>query len=371
MDGYSGPVRKEALDESSIDIVNTHHYEADPQATINNIKMNLKTIGGKKPYIIGEFGFQGTYALGNIMDFIIENKDINGAMIWSLRSHREEGGFYWHAEPLGMGIYKAYHWPGFPSGHSYDETAFNELIRSKAFEIQGLTPIPIQKPSAPKLLDIKDVCNINWQGSAGASSYDIERAEKSDGPWQLIASNVDDASVQYTSLFHDKRAELGKTYFYRVIAANISGRSNPSNVVGPVKVTTQAVIDDMSNFGVMYLSKDVVPATGDDRKFKEDVYRMAGKKGSEITYYVPGKLKVFKVYSFEKTAKNVLNISASATENNFEEVKAQSTSYFEKNDYGSWYPVIYEVIAPDASTKYLKINFKDVAQISRVEIVYE
>lgn len=371
MDGYAGPVRKEALDEPSINIVNTHHYEADPQTTVQNIQMNLQTIGGRKPYIVGEFGFQGTYALENTMDFIIKNKDINGGMIWSLRSHREEGGFYWHAEPAGMGVYKAYHWPGFPSGHSYDETAFNELIRLKAFEIQELIPPPIQKPSAPKLLDIKEVYNINWQGSAGASSYDIERAEKSEGPWQLIASNIDDASVQYMSLYHDKTAELGKSYYYRIIASNIAGCSSPSNVAGPVKVETQAVIDDMSNFGVIYMSKDVVTATGDDRKFKEDVYRMAGKKGSEIKYYVPGKLKAFKVYSFEKTAENVLSISASVGENKFNEVKTQATSYFEKNDYDSWYPVLYEVTDPNPAVKYLKITFKDVAQVSRVEVVYE
>ena len=371
MDGYSRPVRKEALDEPSIDIINTHHYEVDPKETIEHIEQNLKTIGGKKPYIIGEFGFQGTYALANTMNFIIKNKNISGGLIWSLRSHREEGGFYWHAEPFGMGIYKAYHWPGFPSGHSYDEIAFNNLIRRKAFEIQGLIPPSIQKPLPPKLLDIKDVYDINWQGSAGASSYDIERAEQPDGPWQLIAKNVDDASVQYTSLFHDKTAEIGKTYYYRVTAENVAGHSNPSNVVGPVQVSTQAVIDDMSNYGVFYLSKEVTPATGDDRKFKEDMYRMAGKKGSEIIYYVPGKLKALKIYSFETSPENVLTLSGSTDDSEFETFKTQTTNYFEKNDYGSWYPVLYEAIDPIQSTAYIKISFKDAAQISRVEIVYE
>jgi hypothetical protein len=371
MDGYSRPVRKEILDEPSIDIVNTHHYEVDPQATIEHIKQNLATIGGRKPYIIGEFGFQGTYALANTMDFIIKNKDIAGGMIWSLRSHREEGGFYWHTEPFGMGIYKAYHWPGFASGHSYDEIAFNDLICRKAFEIQGLTPPAVEKPASPKLLDIKDAYDINWQGSAGASLYDIERAEKPDGPWELIAKNVDDASVQYTALFQDKTAEIGKAYYYRVTAVNIAGRSNPSNVVGPVKIATQAIIDDMSNYGDIYLSKDVTLATGEDRKFKEDIYRMAGKKGSEITYYVPGKLKAFKVYSFEKTPENVLTVSTSIGANNFKDTKTAATSYYEKNDYGSWYPVLYEVVNPNPGTNYIKITFKDIAQISRVEIIYD
>ncbi|MCG6923140.1 MAG: hypothetical protein LJF15_18950, partial [Acidobacteria bacterium] len=42
-------------------------------------------------------------------------------LVWSLRSHRREGGFYWHSEPFGSGLFKAYHWPGFASGDDYDE----------------------------------------------------------------------------------------------------------------------------------------------------------------------------------------------------------------------------------------------------------
>lgn len=371
MDGYSEPVRKEIMDEPSIDIITTHHYEVDPKVTIENIKQSLKTISGKKPYVIGEFGFQGTYALANTMDFIINDKNIAGGLIWSLRSHREEGGFYWHSEPFSMDRYKAYHWPGFKSGHSSDEENFVNVIRQKAFEIQGVASPDLQKPASPKLLDIKEVYNINWQGSAGASFYDIERAEAPKGPWKLIAQNVSDADVQYTSLFHDKSAEIGKSFYYRVIAGNIAGKSVPSNVVGPVKVNNQAVIDDMSNFGAIYFSNNITLEIGHERKFKEDMFRMGGSKGSEVVYYVPGKFKSIKVYSFENSPEKVLTVKASVGGVEFKDMQAQATSYYEdKNDYDSWFPVLYEAAASSPEVNYIKIEFGDVAQISRVEIIY-
>lgn len=372
MDGYSRPVKKEILNEPSIDIVNTHHYEVEPKQTAENIRKNLEIINGKKAFVIGEFGFQSTTGLENTIDLIISDRNIAGALVWSLRSHREEGGFYWHAEPFGHGVYKAYHWPGFASGRLYDEENFMQMFRQKAFAIQGSVAPAIIKPSPPILLDIKTVYDINWQGSVGASSYDIERAENSNGPWQSIAINVSDADVQYTPLFHDKDAQIGKRYYYRVIAENVAGRSDPSNIVGPINVNEQALVDDMSNFATLYTSTSTTLESGNDRRFKEDIYRMGGKKNSEVIYYVPGKLKLFRVYSFENSSDSVLTIKASVNGTDFENVKATIGSFYEaKNDYDSWYPLIYEVTPSMPNTKYLKIVFKNVAQISRVEVVYE
>jgi hypothetical protein len=373
MDGYSRPtIKKDLLNEPSVDIITTHHYEIGQKQTGENIRKNLEVIHGKKAYIIGEFGFQSTTALEKTIDQIITDKNIAGALIWSLRSHREEGGFYWHAEPFGHGVYKAYHWPGFASGNAYDEKNFMELFRHKAFAIQGLPDQPIEKPAAPKLLEIRKVYNINWQGSAGASSYNIERAEMPDGPWRAIAVNVSDADVQYTALFHDKTAELGKSYYYRVAAVNIGGTSETSNVVGPVKVTEQALIDDMSNFSKLYTSAAVTLESGNDRKFKEDIYRIGGKKNSEITYLVPGKLKGIKVYSFENSPDTVLVVKTSVDDVSYENAKTGVSCFYEaKNDYGSWYPVLYETLESTGTTKFVKIVFKNEAQISRVEIIYE
>ena len=50
-------------------------------------------------------------------------------LIWSLRIHSREGGFYWHAQPAGGSLYKAYHWPGFSTGDVYDERTVLTLLR--------------------------------------------------------------------------------------------------------------------------------------------------------------------------------------------------------------------------------------------------
>ena len=372
MDGWARTVREASVEEPSIDIVTTHHYELDPMATIQHIKDNLAIIKGRKAYIIGEFGFQGTPALEHTIDMIIADKDIAGGLIWSLRYHREEGGFYWHTEPLGFGIYKAYHWPGFTSGHLSDERNLLTLMRHKAYEIQNVPAPGMEKPASPRLLPINEVYNINWQGSAGASYYNVERAEDPAGPWEEIANHINDAAVQYTALYHDKSAQIGNTYYYRVVAGDIAGESKPSNIVGPVEVKTQALIDDMSNYGQLYFSRDVSVETGDDRKFKEDMYRMAGKDSSFIEYYVTGKPVEIKVYDFERENERMLDLMTSVDNSVYQESAVISTDFSGgKDDYGTWLPVLYDCTEGLDEVNYVKLVFIGEAKISRVEIIYK
>jgi hypothetical protein len=307
-----------------------------------------------------------------MIDYVIESKDIAGALVWSLRHHREEGGFYWHSEPMGLGIYKAYHWPGFASGDLYDETNYITMFRNKSFEIRQ-TPVPaMDKPLPPKLLPINTVYDINWQGSVGASYYNIERSQSADGPWECIANNIDDASVQYTSLFHDKTAVIGNTYYYRIIAGNIAGISSPSDIAGPVVVETQAQIDEMSNYGVFYSYKNIMFDKGSDRKYKEDMVRAKGSANSELIYLVPGKMLKIEVYSFEKSDKSALILQSSLNGIDFKSLEIQVNRYFEgKNDYNALYPVLYEYSAATDEIKFVKVLFTREAQISRIKIIYK
>ena len=304
LDGYYAidgrPVLEEALLESSIDMVSSHHYEKDPIDIPRHIQMNLEVVKGRKPYLVGEFGFASTTGLGVVLDSVISNHEICGALIWSLRFHRREGGFYWHSEPLGDGIYKAYHWPGFASGMAYDESSLMKMMRSKAFEIQEKEMPAVSVPEPPGLLPVENAYSISWQGSMGASGYHVERARSKEGPWSVAGYNISDAVDPYFPLFHDESAKVGNTYFYRIKAFNESGTSAASGIAGPVTVEELALIDRMENFGVLYSSKNVQPVTGNDRDYKEIIHRIRGEKGSEITYMVPGSLKEFRLYSFEK-----------------------------------------------------------------------
>lgn len=375
MDGFNAnsgtPVQKESLDLESVDIVSTHHYEENPADVFVNIESALKTINNKKVYVIGEFGFLSTPAIEKILDFIIKN-DISGALTWSLRYHRKEGGFYWHSEPLGLGIYKAYHWPGFVSGNEYDEINYLSLMRKKAFEIQGLQPLPISKPGRPNLLPINDQTKISWQGVAGAGSYNLERAINKNGKWEVIGYNLSDAEATYTDLFNDQSAEIGNEYYYRVVAVNIAGSSDPSNVIGPVKVKHKCLIDNMNNFSTLFhKTGNIKIKTDNDRSFREVMYRFEAESPAEIIYSVPGKFESFKLFSFSELNESSFDFYISKDNVNYKSVVAErSTNFAGKGDYGYWIPSVYSINLGSEDSSYLKIVFKSKSQIARAENYY-
>lgn len=377
MDGYAATdnyryVHKESVDDKNIDILSSHHYEQDPYSQIDNIKTNLEIIQGKKPYILGELGFESTTAHRNVYDYIISEKQIAGTLNWSIRSHREEGGFYWHSEPVGHNLYKAYHWPGFPSGYNYDETGLLSLMREKAYEISGKALPALQAPKAPKLLPIKNAYEISWQGSVGASGYNIERAKSESGPWNIIAQNVSDAAVQYVALFNDVTTEIGNSYFYRIEAVNSNGISPKSNIVGPVNILEKALIDEMGNLMTVFGYNNVAVDSGNDRKFKEDISRIVGEKGGQISYVVEGNIKGLVVYAFEEDIENGLEFSASKDGREFLPFDVNVVSdKIGEGDYGYWTPTLYEKNDFSEEFKFIKINFKNKTQIGRVLIRYK
>ena len=376
MDGYHGSqLLNRVVEEPLVDIVTTHHYENNPEALFRHIDENIEKIkNSSKAYIIGEFGFSGTLVVRKLLDKVIDNKSIAGCLIWSLRYHRKDGGFYWHSEPLGRGMYKAYHWPGFNSGNEYDEKGLLKLMREKAYAIQGKKRPNLSKPSPPVLLPINNAARISWKGSTGASGYNVESAERKTGPWEIAGFNISDARVQYYPLFYDNSAKIGSTYYYRVIAVNKEGRSLPSNIVGPVKVKTQALIDNMENYMKLYYSEGKLEVRTDNaRKFKEDMYRIEAEKGSSLIYWVPGTITNYKIYLFSQENSGILDVYRSADGKKYEKIKSEKDDYSSgKGYYGYWNPILFKSdMKKGNNDAYLKLEFKQKAQISRIEIYYE
>ena len=254
-----------------------------------------KQIAGKKVYVLGEFGFVPVEEMRKILDAVI-TKGVAGAMVWSLRFHNRDGGFYWHSEPAGGGLYKAYHYPGFATGAAYEEAQLMKLMREKAHEIRGLTPAPPEVPAPPVLLPVKSVAEISWRGSAGASAYDVERAAKPKGPWQVVGPDVDDTWAQYRPLFSDATAEPGKSYYYRVRAKNEAGASAPSNVAGPVRAEGRTIVDELVNFSLTHSRSNgpVSLESKDARPYKEDAHRVKGRDEVWVAYRAPGPLRTRK-----------------------------------------------------------------------------
>ena len=366
-------IQTEALEDPNIDIVSSHHYPsqtkgADEMAA--DIKRIRQQISGRKVYIVGEFGFIPPEGIEKVLNAVI-SEGLSGAMIWSLRFHNRDGGFYWHSEPASASLYNPYHFPGFPSGDGWNETPTLRVMRTKAFEIQGVKVPNMEVPLAPKLLPITTVAEISWQGSVGASNYDVERAGASEGPWSVVGKDVDDTWLRYRALFSDPTAQQGETYYYRVRAKNAAGVSSPSNVVGPIKVTEQYLIDELLNFSQAFAHEGkLVLESANARPYKEDPHRVKGTAGDSITYRTAGTIHSARILTLMEGAEKEFEFYASKDGKTFQKITPKVNRYgSEANLYGYKLPVKYELERP-ADSYYLKIAFTVDAQISRVELRY-
>ncbi|MEM8947300.1 MAG: cellulase family glycosylhydrolase, partial [Planctomycetota bacterium] len=367
-------VQQVSLDDPNIDVITTHHYPNTDSDYVAAISKAHARIGGKKPYFVGEFGFASPDELERVMDLIID-KGISGGMLWSLRFHNRDGGFYWHSEPSGENLYKSYHWPGFASGDAYDERRILNITQRKAYQIRGLDLPPPTLPAAPELLPIADASRISWRGAAGAMAYDVERANSPEGPWQTVGSDISDAAVQYRPLFSDSRAEVGQSYFYRAVAKNGAGDSKPSNVAGPVAVTTKWLVDECRDFSATAdHSGEVSVLSRQARKTQEDVHRFHMPKNSALTYAVPEPIEAWRILLFNGAEAAVPEISLSTDGKSFHACPTESAPIpVGQGDYGYLRPVALAGRSNRSEARYLRVENRSEnteLQLSRIEISY-
>lgn len=61
MDGYpTTELRAESLAILEVDIVTTHHYPGGRKSFADLVRENCAKAKGRKPYVVGEFGFVDT-----------------------------------------------------------------------------------------------------------------------------------------------------------------------------------------------------------------------------------------------------------------------------------------------------------------------
>jgi mannan endo-1,4-beta-mannosidase len=372
LDGRQAAVlQAESIDNPHVDLLQTHHYEKDPRQMIDHVRRSAAMARGKKPYHVGELGFLPTGGLVAALDTILE-EGIVGGLVWSLRGHARDGGFYWHHEPYGGDLFKAYHWPGFASGEAYDEVRFLSALRDRAFRIRGLEAPAPTPPAAPVLLEVTAGGLATWRGSAGARGYDVERASSPEGPWVTVGHDVSDAQVQHRPPFTDEAAVPGRFYHYRVLAHNEAGVSEPSAALGPIRITHRTLVDELWNEGRFFHREGALEfRSREARRFKEDAHRLSGAPGAAVIYRAEGPIREARLFAYAEADGEHLELATSVDGERFEPGPAERTALSpgDAATYGYRVPILLRLAAPPG-TRFLRLTFRGPVELSRVEIDY-
>lgn len=241
-----GVDRKAMLEDPNIDLISDHlyeywsklgggEYELAPMA-----RRGRALCKGKKPLMVDEFGL-GSYENQKALMETIRTEGIVGGLMWSIRSHRRDGGWYYHNE--GGTPVNSFHVPGFAAGYAYEETRLLDLLRKEAYAIRGMVVPPAEKPTPAPVLMAKGA-GFTWRGSTGAASYTMERATQPAGPWEVIAVGLEDSVIadvktfepsqeasEALVLYHDELRPRDQTCYYRIKGVNVAGATDYSNLV--------------------------------------------------------------------------------------------------------------------------------------------
>ncbi len=372
--------------DPNIDLYTRHLYGSYPGVGggwIDSCRKEMAPVKGKRPFFIGEFGpyiDAKNFTHDNVeakmrefFDFVCAEPGVSGAMIWSMYFHHQDGGFYWHQIMTYPAVW-SYHWPGFPSADAQREIGIMSAMRDAGFKIQGLPIPPVPVPDAPELLPFSDAPIFSWRGSAGASGYDIERAETSAGPWTMIATNVSDADIAYRPLFSDANAKIGDSYFYRIAARNSSGVSKPSNVVGPVAVKRICLADELQDFSRCRTKSDGLRLSNEyNALYAEYLFRAKGSTNDWIDYEVLSPIDSVRVVAFFAKQLTDLKFSASADGKDFAQLTAERKERVLPKISGGAASgqnrtMVEYAIAPPPGQKRLRIEWTGPSELDRVEI---
>jgi hypothetical protein len=211
---------------SNIDIYNTHQYAGAWDSSIADT-----VAGASKAYIVEEYSLDEATSA----QFSTDEGDTNfsGDLFWELVTHGDTHGWnHLDGHPFTGDIYAGYY-----PGYSSSDQATMQLIRTHAYNMSGISVPSHQVPAQPTIMAV-DVTgsgyDIWWRGSAGASSYTIERSTT--GPTSGFSTICNQCATDWDSPWTDSTAS-GEVW-YRITPYNLD------NVSG----TTSAVYD--SNNGV-------------------------------------------------------------------------------------------------------------------------
>jgi mannan endo-1,4-beta-mannosidase len=366
IDGTNGPsVREASIIDPDIDIVSSHHYGL-VRRNLELIDDNVRKIAGRKRYLIGEVGLWTGAETETMLHHVLA-LPIEGVLLWGLRGHSREGGFYHHME---RAPFQSYHFTGSDSGAAYDEQAIMKTMRALAYEQRHL-PIPaVVVPAPPVMLGVTTHGALGFGGSVGARDYTIERQVVADGPWTAIAEHYDETLVAYRA-FVDPAPPVGQKVHYRVTASNEAGRSLPSASSGETLIEGRLFVDEMDQAGAGPRDdRDATVTTDHPQRCKMDRARLKGGPGARTVYRLEGRSTALRIYAFtEQKSGRLLDVTWSADGHDFAKLATSEDSFVVPgSDPMALRPVRITAAAIPPAARQLEITWVIPAEIGRVEI---
>jgi mannan endo-1,4-beta-mannosidase len=366
IDGINGPtIREASLTNPDIDIVSSHHYGA-VRRNIELVDQNVRKIAGRKRYLIGECGLWSAADTARMLEHV-QALPVEGTLLWGMRGHTREGGFYHHMERLP---FQSYHLTGSDSGASYGEREILGMVRRLAFEARGLPMPPASAPPAPFMLGATSRGVVTFRGALGARDYVIERQIAPEGPWERVADHFDETAVAYRP-FVDPAPPIGQTVRYRVTAFSDTGASPPSPPSAETLIEGRLLVDEMERAGAGPRTEMGATVTTDHpERCKMDWSRLAGKAGARVEYRPQGRPTALRVYAFtESRSGQVFDVAWSADGKEFTRLATSEDAFLLPGDAPETRrPVRITAATIPPQARALAITYLIPAEIGRVEI---
>jgi mannan endo-1,4-beta-mannosidase len=204
--GQQGGINPATLTASNVDIVDVHYYPP----TASGITSDAATVtAAGKAYVAGEYG--SNVATSALLSAVAADKDVSGALFWSLFGHNDQYGYVQHSDGFTL------HYPG-------DTPSMRDAVTAiTAYGAAVGTPqgrVPDQPPLITSIVKKYGENIVSWRGSAGATAYRIDRASAGpDGPWTTVSTpTVTDNDAPWLDV-----TSPVSTVWYRVTALDAAG----------------------------------------------------------------------------------------------------------------------------------------------------
>jgi hypothetical protein len=366
----------ELITDTKIDLVSFNDYGPPANGwsmseTMTRINDRLRANG--KALDISEIGpATPVETLRDYLATVVEN-GIAGASYWSFKGARAKGGYtQWNGARYGGN--DDLKWPGFVSDLPgvATEKAKIDLLCTAAYAIEGrVRPVALPAPTPAKLLPIVDSGHINWIPGTGEQTADIERSTSPTEGFAVVAAGFETFKGSTYDLFCDSGANVGESYYYRVHSRNVGGAASYSNIVGPVRVIQQWLVDDLWDFSLTkaHSAGAIIEAHYDLAPYHADLAVLkAAADGQSITYETKGAASLLRIIANNDTT--TLTVQGSADGQAYEQVALAQTLYPPLHKEFAGHPrVLYQGELPvSKGFRFLRINFGPGDVISRVEI---